>query len=184
MRVLALSPLFRIATLAACVAAAGGALSAAPPLRPVTGPRPAGTTVATSSARVRANASSTVIMGSAWTSSNAPIPGAQLQLRNVVNGKVVARAVADEAGKFEFTDLESGNYVVELVNENGKVLAVGHMFSIAPGEQVATFVRLASKGPWLPDFFGNAATAVTSVAASRGITALAPVQLPQSSGAR
>ena len=50
--------------------------------------------------------------------------------------------------------------------------------SIAPGETVATFVRLGTKVPWFPGFFGNAASAVASTAASQGITAIAPVQLP------
>lgn len=186
MRALVLSPLFKIATLAVGVTAATVALSAAPPPRPVTPERPSGTTVATSNSRVRAGAgtSGTIIMGSAWTSANTPIAGAHVQLRNVVNGKIVANAIADEDGKFAFTDLESGSYDVELVNESGKILTVGHMFSIAPGESVATFVRLGAKAPWFVGFFGNASSAVTSAAASHGVTALAPVQLPLSAGTR
>jgi hypothetical protein len=43
-------------------------------------------------------------------------------------------------------------------------------------------VRLGARTPWFADFFGNAAGAVTSTAASQGITALAPVQLPLSAG--
>jgi hypothetical protein len=119
-------------------------------------------------------------MGSAWNAANAPLPGAHLQLRNVGNGKIVARANADEAGHFVFTNLDSGSYVVELVTETGKILTVGQTFAIAPGETVATFVRLGTKTPWFAEFFGNAAGAVTAVAASQGITALAPVQLPAS----
>lgn len=57
-------------------------------------------------------------------------------------------------------------------------MTVGHAFVIAPGETVATFVRLGTKVPWFHGFFSNAASAVASTAASQGITAIAPVQLP------
>jgi hypothetical protein len=55
---------------------------------------------------------------------------------------------------------------------------VGHAFVIAPGETVATFVRLGTKVPWFTGFFNNAASAVASTAAGLGVTAIAPVQLP------
>jgi hypothetical protein len=119
-------------------------------------------------------------MGAAWRVDNSPIAAARVQLRNLVNGRVEATAVANEAGQFTFTRIEGGTYVVELLGENGKVVSVGHAFVIAPGETVATFVRLGTKVPWFSGFFGNAASAVASSAASQGITALAPVQLTES----
>ena len=104
-----------------------------------------------------------------------------MQLRNVVTGKIAGTAVADEVGRFSFSNIESGSYVVELVGANGKILTVGHPFVIAAGETVATFVRLAAQTPWYAGFFSNAAAAASSTAASYGITAMAPVQLPISS---
>ena len=124
----------------------------------------------------------TSIRGNAWTADNAPIPLARLRLRNVVTGKIEAVALANEAGQFTFANVEGGTYLVELVNDAAAVLALGHAFSIAPGETVATFVRLGTKGPWFAGFFGNAAAAVASSAASQGITALAPIVRPASSG--
>jgi hypothetical protein len=148
---------------------------------------------AASGARTAGSLHSTVIMGSAWGANNAPIPGAHVQLRNVINGKVVASAVADDAGRFAFADLESGTYAVEMVTEAGKVVSIGHAFSIAPGESVATFVRLGTNvrlgahAPWFSAFFSNTAaafsntaTAVTTSAASQGVTALERVQYPSS----
>jgi hypothetical protein len=120
----------------------------------------------------------TSVIGAAWKVDNTPIPGAQVQLRNLVSGKVEARSVADAAGQFTFGHLEGGTYAVELLGDNGKIVTVGHAFVIAPGETVATFVRLASKAPWFQGFFNNVASAVASTAASQGITAIAPVQLP------
>lgn len=140
---------------------------------------------ARSPSRVGASAASTgqtSVIGAAWNVNNTPIAGAHVQLRNLVSGKVEARAVANEAGQFTFTHIEGGTYAVELLGENGKVVTVGHAFVIAPGETVATFVRLGTKVPWFSGFFSNAASAVASSAASQGITAIAPVQLGESSG--
>lgn len=114
------------------------------------------------------------ISGVAWQADNSAIPAARLRLRDVVTGKVAAVAVANEAGRFTFTGIEGGSYLIELVSDTGKILAVGHTFSVAPGESVATFVRLAAKAPWINGFFSNAASAIAATAASAGVTAIAP----------
>ena len=136
---------------------------------------------ARSDKRASALPRATAVMGAAWTVNNQPIPAARVQLRNVVTGKIAGTAVADDAGRFTFSNIEGGSYVVELVGANGKILTVGHPFVIAAGETVATFVRLAAQAPWYAGFFSNAAAAASSTAASYGITAMAPVQLPISS---
>jgi hypothetical protein len=130
--------------------------------------------------RVVSGSGSTTITGSAWNADNTPIPGARLQLRDVVSGKIRGAALADEAGRFSFTNIEGGTYVVEMVDAGGKVVTIGHAFVIAPGETVATFVRLGNRVPWFSGFFNNAAGAVVSTASSQGIAAIAPVQLPES----
>jgi hypothetical protein len=146
-------------------------------------PRVSGLPPGPSPARVGASPAATgqtSVMGAAWRVDNSPIAGARVQLRNLVSAKVEATAVANEAGQFTFSRIEGGTYVVELVGENGKIVSVGHAFVIAPGETVATFVRLGTKVPWFSGFFANAASAVASTAASQGITAMAPVQLTES----
>jgi hypothetical protein len=138
-----------------------------------------------SPSRVGASAAATgvtSVLGVAWRVDNTPIAAAHVQLRNLVSGKVDARAVANEAGEFTFSHIEGGTYAVELLGENGRIVTVGHAFVIAPGETVATFVRLGTRIPWYAGFFNNAAAAVASSAASQGITAIAPVQLSESSG--
>jgi hypothetical protein len=122
----------------------------------------------------------TSIVGTAWTAENTPITFARLRLRNVLSGRIDAITVANEAGQFAFEGVQGGSYVVELVNEAGKVQVVGHVFTIAPGETVATFVRLATRVPWFVGFFGNSVSAVSAAAASEGITALAPLARPAS----
>ena len=122
------------------------------------------------------------VQGNAWTANNTPIPHARLRLRDVTRGKIAAVTQANEAGQFTFGSLEPGSYAVELVSASGSVLAIGHLFSVASGETVATFVRLAAPSSWFSGFFANAAAAVASSAASQGITALAPIGRPASAG--
>src|SRR5262245_29946406 len=117
------------------------------------------------------------IVGSAWNADNSPIPGARVRLRNVVTGQLVAATLADQAGQFTFADVPPGSYIVELVSETGKILAVGHPLTANGGETVATFVRLGSKSPWFSGFFGSAALAVATAAAATGLTAVAPEQV-------
>jgi hypothetical protein len=122
----------------------------------------------------------TTIHGSAWTANNAPIAQARIRLRNVVSGRVEATTIANDAGQFAFQNVAGGSYLVELFDLGGKTEVVGHVFSIAPGETVATFVRTGTKVPWFNGFFGNSVSAVSSSAASEGITAIAPVARPVS----
>jgi Carboxypeptidase regulatory-like domain len=110
------------------------------------------------------------IQGNAWHADNTPIPNAIIRLRNVVSGKSEATTVASAAGRFAFTGIAPGTYLAELVSQSGQVLAVGHTFTVGPGETVATFVRLGGKGPWFTTLFGNAALAIVSGVATVGLS--------------
>jgi len=123
---------------------------------------------------------STQILGAAWNVDNSPIKGANLRLRNVVTGKIEALTKANELGQFTFDNIEGGSYVVELVTDAGHIVTVGHVFTIAPGETVATFVRMSTKVPWATALFNNTASSVASSAATAGITAIAPLAYCQS----
>jgi hypothetical protein len=126
----------------------------------------------------------TSIQGVAWNADNSPVKFARIRLRNIVSGRIQAGVVANEDGRFVFADVPPGAYLVELVNDDGRVLAVGHTFTIGEGETVATFVRLPSKAPWFQGFFSNAAAIIAVAAASTGITAVAPEAVPPVSSAR
>jgi hypothetical protein len=119
----------------------------------------------------------TAIIGSAWDADNSPIEFASLRLRDVIDGKVEATARADARGEFTFENVPGGSYVVELLSDSGKVETMGHVFTIAPGETVATFVRLPAKVPSWTAFFTNTAGAAALAAASQGVAAIAPLPL-------
>ena len=57
-------------------------------------------------------------------------------------GRSCGSTRANELGRFTFPKVSAGSYVVELVDENRNVLALGEMFTIGPTETVATFIRL------------------------------------------
>ncbi len=126
-------------------------------------------------------AAGTRVMGFAWTATNAPLPNAAVQLRNVTSGRVEARAVTDSSGEFVFENVEgNATYVVELLDERGRVVAVGQPFALAPGETVATFVRLVARRPWFAGWWRDTAAAVVASASSLGIAAVAPPEQPAS----
>lgn len=113
------------------------------------------------------------VFGYVWNAKNEPVARARVRLRNVTSGNIEATTSTTENGEFTFTNLKGGTCVLECVDEAGKVLAVGHVFGVAPGETVATFIRLGSSVPWFAALFGNAGAAVVASAASLGVTAIA-----------
>lgn len=112
------------------------------------------------------------VTGTAWKGDTTPYPQARIRLRNVETGRSVARTVSDANGRFRFERADPGVYVVELVSNEDKVLAVGDLFSVTAGNQSPTFVRLGSKAPWVAGFFGNAAAAAIAAASTLGVTAV------------
>jgi Carboxypeptidase regulatory-like domain len=134
-------------------------------------------------ARAAAPAVGTTILGTAWKADNTPIPQARVRLRNVTTGRPAATSVANGRGQFTFASVEPGSYLVELVNDEGKVLALGQVFNIGPGETVATFVRLSARARWFSGFFTNAATSAVTAASSLGVTALGSDGQPVSAAA-
>jgi len=123
---------------------------------------------------------STQIMGYLWTANNGAITDASVQIRNTVTNAVEAVTKTNAAGEFVFQNVNPGEYMIEYVTDSAKhtLLALGHPFTVSPGETVATFVRLSNGLPMLlPNELGNltsnvASQAITS-AASQGITAVA-----------
>jgi hypothetical protein len=135
-----------------------------------------------SAAKAASVARSTSVRGVVWNADNTPFPNAKVRLRNLQTGRVDASATANENGQFTFDSLEGGSYVIELVGDDDKVIALGQSFRVEPGETVATFVRLGARQPRLAGLFSNAAAAVISAASSAGVTAIgsqAPPASPQ-----
>jgi hypothetical protein len=118
------------------------------------------------------------IVGHVWGTDGRPVANAALRLRNVTTGRLEGKTMSAEGGQFTFVEATAGAYVVECVDELGKVLGVGNTFDVAPGETVSTFVRLGAQKSPVADFFNSIAAAVISSAASVGVTAVGSTGRP------
>lgn len=121
-----------------------------------------------------ASARSTSVVGYLWTANNTAITDATVQLRNTVTGQIEFLSQTNAVGEFTFNNVAGGSYVIEYASEQaGSVLALGHPFTVAPGETVATFVRMSNALPvFIPDVAGNVAASAVQSAASAGVTAV------------
>jgi hypothetical protein len=126
----------------------------------------------------------TAVMGYLWAGEGTPVSNATVQLRNIVTGQVEQVSSTLQNGAFAFQNVSSGTYAIEYVTESaGRVMAVGQAFSVAPGETVATFVRLGGKLALLvPDLASNAAQAVvqqTASAVASGVVSVVGTAAPE-----
>jgi hypothetical protein len=55
-----------------------------------------------------------------------PVPNQPVQLRNLDKNIVVAKSVTDKNGAFSFSVTEPGLYIVEAINKDGGVVAIGN----------------------------------------------------------
>lgn len=124
------------------------------------------------------------VMGYIWTGEGTPLSNATVQLRNIVTGQIEQVSTTLQNGAFAFQNVSSGTYAIEYITEEaGRVLAVGQAISVAPGETVATFVRLSGRLALLvPELAGNAAQAVLSNVANAvatGVVSIAGTAAPE-----
>jgi len=128
----------------------------------------------------RLTAAAGVIVGSVVDGSDRPVPAARLRLRDLETGRIVMTTRGDEEGRFQFSGVPAGAYVVELVDDGSHVLGLTQSFTTAPGETARVVLRVASRMRWYEGFFANAATAAVSSAAALGITSVGTGLQPDS----
>lgn len=119
-----------------------------------------------------ASARSTSVVGYLWTANNSAVSNATVQLRNTVTGQVDFFTQSNAIGEFTFNNVAGGSYVIEYAaDQAGSLLALGHPFTVAPGETVATFLRMSNALPvFIPDVTGNIVASAIQSAASAGVT--------------
>jgi len=84
------------------------------------------------------------ISGIARDAQSQVLPGVKVQLRNVDTGQLAATARASSAGAFEFTGLNPGNFVVEIVDDSDKVVGLSPATALAAGGAITGLVVSAS----------------------------------------
>jgi hypothetical protein len=105
-----------------------------------------------------------------------PLRGARVRLRNLDVNEIEQVATADELGEFSFTARPGVPYVVEIADQNGRVVAVGDVVRSAPGEVAGTIVVLSSKMPSLAGLFSNTARTVMTAATAAGLSVVDETQ--------
>lgn len=109
-----------------------------------------------------------------------PVAAPHLRLRDVMSGRIVMTTQGDQRGEFRYGGVPPGSYLVELVDDDGRVGGVSQTFSVAAAETVSTIVRLTTRRPWYSGFFSNAAVTAVSSAAALGVTAVGKGTQPAS----
>ena len=92
------------------------------------------------------------LVGLAQNSLNAVIPRARVVLRDIRTGEALQQTTADELGQFSFIDLAPSDYIVELLGQDGSVVAASETVTTSKGRLLRIVVRVAA-----------AATAVAAV---------------------
>ncbi len=132
--------------------------------------------------RGAAGRSLSMIQGQAVYTDRSPIAFANLRLRNTETGRIEQMTTANYTGDFSFLADPGAPYIIELVDEAGRVLATGSIIVANAGQTAGALVMLPTRIPTLAGLFGNTAGAIISSAASTGITAVtatSPNQSPE-----
>ena len=84
------------------------------------------------------------VAGTARSAAGTPIANTTVRLRNTGNGEVVVTSKTTASGEYTFKGDPAGNYVVELVDNNGVVIATSMPVSLATGSMSVTGVALTT----------------------------------------
>ena len=84
------------------------------------------------------------ISGVARDAQNQVLSGVKVQLRNVDTGQLVATTKAGPDGAFEFTGLNPANYIVEIVDDSGKIIGLSPATALAAGGAITGLIVAAS----------------------------------------
>jgi Carboxypeptidase regulatory-like domain len=107
----------------------------------------------------------TAIQGVTLTALSAPLPNANVRLRDLRSGRVTDATTSDKDGRFTFLRVEPGSYVVELIGKDQMVLAASPVLNLNAGELISTVLklplRMAASG-----FLSRGVPALVAVAAA------------------
>lgn len=98
------------------------------------------------------------VNGVAADASKNPLANHTVRLRNLANGQITSVTQSSATGAFSFTGITPGNFVIEIVNAAGNVIATSSTIAVTAGTTAAITVT---------------ASAITSLAAASGATGLA-----------
>lgn len=84
------------------------------------------------------------INGTAQEAAGNPLALVTARLRNIDNGAIVATTQTNSVGSYAFTNLPPGNYVVEVVGVDGKILGTSVAIHLTPAAMTANGVGITA----------------------------------------
>jgi hypothetical protein len=115
----------------------------------------------------------TRIVGRIVDSRKMPVANVKVQLRNLITGNVELEGETNDNGEYLFIVREPGTYVVEMVLEDGYVLALSNAGSLARFETLQTEMQLPGRweGPTRGMAMPRTTSAFMGVSAATTMTA-------------
>jgi hypothetical protein len=104
------------------------------------------------------------------------VPNMRVRVRNIDTDKIVGETVSDSNGAFSFVVTEAGRYVVEVVDGNGGVMAVGPPLTVLNVTTVPAVFNVvlpsAKAAAFIPLVASNLPAVIVAAAGAAGITLL------------
>jgi len=163
------SILGRAVLLATVLAAPGAAAFAQSPKAPARAPKSAKAVSQPSAAPAGVRA---VITGRVVDVNANPVPNVPVRLRNLQVNAVEQSLNADKKGEFTFVAQPDIPYLVEVLDQNDRIISVGEVLIPHTGEVAATLLKIPARIPTVAGIFGETAGSIISTAAGMGITAI------------
>ncbi len=111
-----------------------------------------------------ARQTTSLINGVAVQSDQTPLPNAAIRLRNLQLNAIEKIVTTNALGEFSFDVVPGVAYVVEMVDEAGRTVAVGDVILARTGEVAGAKLTLPSGLPERAGIYGDTARAVMSAA--------------------
>src|SRR5215831_16641488 len=81
----------------------------------------------------RGQAESASLSGTASDATGRALPNTRVQLRDVSSGQLVGSTTTNVLGQFSFTGLAAGNYLAEVANAAGQIVATSAAVDVSSG---------------------------------------------------
>ena len=126
---------------------------------------------------------SSALTGLARTSLNAAIPHAHVALRSIRTGELSGQTIADRDGRFEFHDVSSDVYVVEVLGSSGSVAGISGLIRMDSGQRQQADILIPASAAAVTASFAETLTATapqaTRAASEAGVTRTTPAAVSQ-----
>ncbi len=113
-----------------------------------------------------------LIRGTATTPDLVAVPDTPVRLRNLDTSKIEQVSKTNRAGEFSFVARSEVPYVVEIVDQPGRVIAVGPVVLARSGEVAGSALVVPTAVPAYSNAFRSTAGAVATALGGIGLTAL------------